>query len=138
MTAWIVVEDEPGIYEMLLALTEIMGAEGIAFVNGEDAAGWIEEVDAGMPLEELPQLALLDIRLPGDISGPMVGSRLRQSPVLQNVAVVLITAYHLDAEEERLVIEHADADRLLYKPLPNMNELQKLLRQVVVERQRQS
>jgi CheY-like chemotaxis protein len=129
-----VVEDEPDIYELLLAMFEMWGIEGVAFVDGEEAVAWIEEADKGKSPGEVPELALLDIRLPGNISGPMVGARLRQSATLNRMAVVLITAYKLTVDEEKAVIAQADADRLLYKPLPKFTELKKILETAITER----
>jgi CheY-like chemotaxis protein len=129
-----VVEDEPDIYELLLAMFEIWGIEGVAFVDGEEAITWIEEADKGAP-SEIPELAVLDIRLPGNVSGPMVGQRIRQSPVLKGMAIVLITAYKLTVDEEKAVMEQAGADKLLYKPLPKFNDLKKILEMAISERQ---
>jgi CheY-like chemotaxis protein len=134
LSTWMVVEDEPDIYEVLLAMFEMWGIEGVAFVDGEEAVAWIDEVDRGEFEGELPELALLDIRLPGSISGPMVGERLRKSPILQHSAIVLSTAYRLSAEEEKAVIERAGADHLMYKPLPKFNELKKLLEGIIADR----
>jgi CheY-like chemotaxis protein len=129
-----VVEDEPDIYEVLLAMFEMWGIEGVAFVDGEEAVSWIDDVDNGRFQGELPELALLDIRLPGKITGPMVGERLRKSPVLGHMAIVLTTAYKLTAEQEKEVIATAGADQLIYKPLPKFNELQRLLEKVIAQR----
>lgn len=129
-----VVEDEPDIYEVLLAMFGIWGIEGVAFVDGEEAINWIEDVDQKRFQGELPELALLDIRLPGDVQGPMVGERLRQSKVLGNVAIVLITAYKLTPAEEEAVKKTAGADKLLYKPLPKISELQHLLEDLIAMR----
>jgi CheY-like chemotaxis protein len=129
-----VVEDEPDIYEVLLAMFEMWGIEGVAFVDGEEAAAWIDDVDSGRFQGELPELALLDIRLPGNISGPMVGERLRKSPILGQVAIVLSTAYKLSLDEEAKVKEQAGADKLMYKPLPKFNELQRVLEEVIALR----
>ena len=134
MSTWMVVEDEPDIYEVLLAMFEMWGIEGVAFVDGEEAVAWIEDVDNGRFRGELPELALLDIRLPGAISGPMVGERLRQSPVLGQIAIVFSTAYKLSVDEEKAVIAQAGADKLMYKPLPKFNELQKILEDVIAKR----
>ena len=73
-----VVEDEPDIYDVLLAMFEIWGIEGVAFVDGAEAVSWIEDVDRGNVVGELPELAILDIRLP-EVPGPEVGARLRRS-----------------------------------------------------------
>jgi CheY-like chemotaxis protein len=129
-----VVEDEPDIYEVLLAMFEIWGIEGVAFVDGEEAVAWINDVDSGRMKGEVPELALLDIRLPGAIGGPGVGERIRQSPHLKHMAIVLTTAYRLTIEEEKQVMEQAGADRLIYKPLPKFSDLKKILETVIIER----
>lgn len=129
-----VVEDEPDIYEVLLAMFEMWGIEGVAFVDGEEAIAWIDDVDNDRFQGELPELALLDIRLPGEINGPLVGERLRKSPVLGKVAIVLTTAFKLKAEEEAEVMKIAGADKLIYKPLPKFGELQTILEEVIAKR----
>src|SRR6185295_603248 len=97
-----VVEDEPDIYDVLLAMFEIWGIEGIAFVDGSEAVAWIDDVDKGAVTGELPELAILDIRLP-EVSGPDVGARLRISDRLGRVDIVMITAYRLTPDEEEQV-----------------------------------
>ncbi|MFO7320443.1 MAG: response regulator [Chloroflexota bacterium] len=134
MTSWLIVEDEPDVYEMLMAVSELLGSDGIAFVDGEEAIAWIDEVDAGNFDREKPELALIDIRLPNKISGPMVGARLRKSPALGQIGVVLMTAYYLNEEQEKEAIAQAGADLLLHKPLPSLPELKKMLQEVVAKR----
>jgi CheY-like chemotaxis protein len=134
LSTWMVVEDEPDIYEVLLAMFEMWGIEGVAFVDGEEAVAWIDEVDKGHFTGELPELALLDIRLPGQISGPMVGERLRKSDTLGQMAIVLSTAYKLSIDEENAVVKQASADKLIYKPLPKFNELKQLLESLIAQR----
>jgi CheY-like chemotaxis protein len=129
-----VVEDEPDIYEVLLAMFEMWGIDGVAFVDGEEAVSWIDDVDNGRFQGELPELALLDIRLPGKINGAMVGGRLRKSQVLGDVAIVMSTAYKLSPEEEKAVIKQAGADKLMYKPMPRFDELQRILEAVIAQR----
>lgn len=131
-----VVEDEPDIYEVLLAMFGIWGIEGVAFVDGEEAINWIEDVDHQRFQGELPELALLDIRLPGDVQGPVVGERLRKSKVLGNIAIILITAYKLTPAEEDAMKKKAGADKLLYKPLPKISELQHLLEELIAQRRK--
>lgn len=129
-----VVEDEPDIYEVLLAMFGIWGIEGVAFVDGEEAVSWIDDVDSGRFQGELPELALLDIRLPGQIDGPEVGARIRKSEILGDIAIVLTTAYRLNPDEEKEVIKRAGADRLIYKPLPKFQDLQTLLEETIAQR----
>lgn len=131
-----VVEDEPEIYDLLLAMFELWGIEGVAFVDGEEAISWIEDVDSGRFKGELPELALLDIRLPGEIQGIHVGERLRKSPELNNVAMVLTSAYVLNKDEQAEAIEFAGADRWVDKPLPRFDKLQTLLDDVIEMRRK--
>lgn len=134
MSTWMVVEDEPNIYELLMTMFQMWGIDGKAFIDGETAMAWIEDVDAGRYKGELPELALLDIRLPGSISGPLVGERLRRSPRLKQIAIVLTTAYTMSLMEEIAVIERADADKLVYKPLPGFADFRTILETVIAER----
>ncbi len=133
---WMVVEDEPDIYELLLAMFELWGIEGVAFVDGAESVSWIEDVDQGRVRGELPVLAIIDIRLPDtEIEGPQVAARLRLSPKLKNIPIVLITAYRLSVEQEADVMLESGADDLLYKPLPNMLELRAKLNEIMAQRQ---
>lgn len=134
MATWMVVEDEPDLYDMVLAMYETLGIDGVAFVNGEDAAAWLDDVDAGAVGMDLPQLALLDIRLPGNVSGPEVGARIRASSVLGHIPIVLMTAYRLSAVQEENIMREAGADMLLYKPLPALDEFQRLMYEVLDRR----
>ena len=130
MTPWLIVEDEPDIYATLVAMSELIGDGGVAFTDAEEAVTWIDEVDSGEAghVEIKPHLALLDIRLPGELSGADVSARLRQSPTFANIAIVLITAYRLSEAEEDEIMQHSGADLLMYKPLPRIPEFQALVK----------
>lgn len=133
MSTWMVVEDEPDLYDTLLALFEIWSIDGVAFTNGNDALEWINQVDGGNSETNIPELAILDIRLPG-ASGPEIGERLRQSPILKDIAIVLITAFRLAPGEEDTIIALADAEELIYKPLPSPGEFRELLQRAIRKR----
>ena len=66
MSTWMVVEDEPDLYDTLLALFEIWSIDGVAFTNGTDAVKWIADMDSGSAETNIPELAILDIRLVDD------------------------------------------------------------------------
>lgn len=134
MSTWMVVEDEPDIYEVLMAMFGIWGIDGVAFVDGEEAMAWIEDVDNKRFQGELPELALLDIRLPGQIQGPDVGERIRKSPLIKDIAIVFATAYKLTPDEHKAIMAQTQADNLIYKPLPKFAELQKLLEDTITAR----
>lgn len=134
MTTWMVVEDEPDLYDMVLTMYEMLGIEGVAFTDGEEAVTWIEEVERGEYRRELPELALLDIRLPGKVTGTMVGARLRECAPMNDMAIVLMTAYKLSPQEEKAVQKQAGSNLLLYKPLPRLDDFRTVLEKLVKER----
>jgi len=136
MPTWMVVEDEPDLYDMVLAMYGTMGVNGLAFVDGEETFEWLDEVTAGDFTEELPELALLDIRLPGKINGLKVGKRLRDTPMLQDMPIILMTAYKLTPSEEEQAFAMSGADLLLYKPLPGLNTLGDLFFQLIEGKQK--
>jgi CheY-like chemotaxis protein len=128
-----VVEDEPDIYAVLLAMFEVWGIEGAAFVDGAEAVAWVDDVDSGRVKGDLPELAIIDIRLPG-VPGQKVAARLRESPILKHMTIVLITAYRLQPSEEDEIIAQAEADLLLYKPLPRSEEFRRVLEDALSRR----
>jgi len=134
LSTWMVVEDEPDIYEVLLAMFEVWGIEGVAFIDGGEAVAWIEDVDAGrVQTDDLPVLAIIDIRIP-EVSGLDVAARLRRSPRLKNNGIVLITAYRLQPPEEEVAMARSQADLLLYKPLPRPDEFREILEEILAKR----
>lgn len=135
MKTWMLVEDEPDLYEMVLAMYESLGVEGVAFGTGEEAVDWIEDVDSGHFEDHIPELALIDIRLPGGIDGAQVAARLRQSPGMHNMAIVLMTAWRLSKKQERMVFRVSGCDLLLYKPLPKMSELRTMFDRLLAPRE---
>jgi len=126
MATWMVVEDEPDLYEVLIAMFGAWHVDGVAFADGHEANAWIDAVDRGQISGELPSLALLDIRLPYG-SGPEVAARIRRSPRLNNIAIVLMTAYRLDRDKTQEVMSQSQADLLLDKPLPEISVFRRML-----------
>lgn len=132
MTTWMLVEDEPDLHEMLRYMIEGIGHRVLGFSDGEEARDWIDYVDGDAENPTLPELALIDIRLPGKTSGVEVAARLRRSPALQHTAVVLMTAYRLSAEEETRIMNEAMPDMLVYKPLPAFHVFRRKLEDLLM------
>lgn len=133
MPVWILVEDEPDIHEVIVAMFHIWGVDGVAFGDGVTAITWLEAVDQDRIVEKLPDLAILDIRLPR-VSGIEVAARLRKSRYMGNIPILLMTAYRLRPHEEREVLQLSGADGVLYKPLPPMGEFRRILDHIIVKR----
>ncbi|MBI5961812.1 MAG: response regulator [Chloroflexi bacterium] len=132
MPTWIVVEDESDIHDFIMGMFEIWGIGGMAFSNGMEAIAWLDKLSGRQVKDDLPELALVDIRLP-DIPGPEISAKLRDKWG-NNITIVLTTAYHLTPEEEEQIINSAQADALMYKPLPLMADLRRILDQIITKR----
>ncbi|MBN1431028.1 MAG: response regulator [Anaerolineae bacterium] len=124
---WMVVEDEPSLRMMLsTAMMFIWGVEPLAFADGHNAMAWLDKVETRQSDMPLPELALLDIRMPGP-QGHEIAERLRKVPATQNMAIVMMTAYRLDPTERETVIRMAKPQAMLSKPLLNLNDLKQAL-----------
>jgi class 3 adenylate cyclase len=112
MTARIlVVDDTPANVKLLVDLLGAKGYQAIAAANGEEALARIAE--------QLPDLVLLDIMMPG-LSGYDVCRRLRAEAATALLPVVLCTS--LDPKLERVKGIEAGADDFIPKPI-NQQEL---------------
>jgi CheY-like chemotaxis protein len=131
MMRWLIVEDEPDIYEVLNHMYDLIGAASIAFTTGEDIDAWLQAVDAGEITDDLPVFALIDLRLPGAMDGVQVGERIRRCAKLSDIPIVLMTAYRLSPTTEAEYIKRTKAYRLIYKPLPSVKELQDMFLSLV-------
>ena len=131
MTTWLIVEDEPDLIELFQAATEMIGIESLIFSSGEDAIHWIEDVENQRFDGEKPVLALIDIRLAGEVTGAAVGARVRECAQLSTMTLVLMTAHRLSPAWEKVILEQSGADLLLYKPLPAFKDLHRLLQSLL-------
>jgi CheY-like chemotaxis protein len=129
-----VVEDEPSIFELLMAMFDMWGIAGRAFIDGEEANAWIDDVDSGRLKCDLPELVLLDLRLSGEVQGWDVGARLRRSPKLKDVPIVVITAYTFSSERRAEIEAMVQPDLWLSKPLPKHNQLQSQLEETIAKK----
>ncbi len=133
MATWMVIDDEPDIYDILVAMFRLWGIEGIAFVDGSEAVQWVESVDNGTYTGELPEMAIIDIRLPG-VEGHYVAARIRRSPRLGNMAIALITTYRISPAIEKQIMAISQADAFIEKPLPSMAEQNAQLDAIIARR----
>lgn len=138
-STWMILDDEPDIYDVLKAMFELWGIDGVAFTESADAMAWIEDVDSGNYSGPIPELALIDIRLLGQpYQGDEIAERMRKSPILRTCAIVFISAYTLPPHEMREVMERAGADRFVQKPLPRFAEFRRILDSVLEERRQKN
>ena len=100
----LICDDEPNLRELM----RVSLNSAYEFAEAADAAEALELVDAVRP-----DLVLLDVMMPGG-SGLAVIERLRQTPELENVPVVVVSAFVSDGD--RLAAHDAGADTFIGKP----------------------
>jgi DNA-binding response OmpR family regulator len=108
----VIVEDDRDIRELIALILDEDGYETVATSTGADA---MEECR-----ERVPDLVLLDISLPGELSGLEVCRRLRADSRLAGLPVMLLTARARSEDVEAGYA--AGADDYLVKPF-NPGEL---------------
>lgn len=128
---WLVVEDEPSIRLVVSTLIKMWGHTPLVFEDGHQAYSWLDKVQAGTYDKPLPELALLDIRMPGP-QGYEIGERLRSIGVTANIPIVMMTAWRLSPEETEKV-DRAKPDKKIDKPLPMPDDFKKVLDKVLAD-----
>jgi CheY-like chemotaxis protein len=123
---WLVVEDDGDIRMFLSTLMMLWGESTQAFPDGQTAWDWLDSVEKGVYKGELPDLVLTDIRMPG-YTGDQISARIRTIPALRDTPVILMTAFTKSDGEIIQLRQQCGADHLINKPLPDMDELRKML-----------
>ena len=113
----LVVEDDPESLQMMGALLGLWGYEPRLVPAGPAALEAVEE--------EMPDIVLLDLGLPG-MDGFEVARRLRGQPGGRDVFIAAVTAYR--GEEHQRQAREAGFDRYLMKPV-DIDTLRQLLSQ---------
>ncbi len=117
---WLLVEDDPDIRNVVAVMMQLWGENALALADGNAAWSWLDTVDRGTFKGELPDLALMDIRMPGH-TGDQIAARIRQTDKLRTIPIVLMTAFTLTDGEVQSMMARAGIDHLIKKPLPDMD-----------------
>lgn len=134
MTPWMLVEDEIDIRNIVKVMFQVWGHSTIEFSNGNDAFAFLDKVEKGEYIGDLPQLALMDIRMPGP-NGNEIAHRIRTIEALKNIPVILMTAFQLSENEQNAFKTNDGVDRVIFKPLPDLVKLQQILNEVIESKQ---
>lgn len=103
------VEDERNIRELLIYTLETTGFKARGFENGNELMKALKE--------EIPELILLDIMLPGD-DGYTILEQLKSMPSVKDVPVIMVTAK--EAEFDKVKGLEGGADDYITKPFGMM------------------
>lgn len=104
------VEDDRSIRELVLYTLKNTGFEAIGFENGESFFSSLKE-------DDLPQLIMLDIMLPGE-DGMDILRKLKSSSVTKNIPVIMVTAK--GTEYDKVTGLDCGADDYISKPFGMM------------------
>ncbi len=126
---WLVVEDEDDIRAIIKVLWELWGHPTLEFRDGHQAFAWLDQIEAGTYSDPLPELALLDIRMPGHF-GNEIARRMRSLEPFKRMPSVLMTAFSLTDAERQKMLNEDGVDHIISKPLPEMLELKALLEEI--------
>jgi CheY-like chemotaxis protein len=123
---WLIAEDEGDIRLLIATMCRVWGHEPLVFENGQKVWDWLDMVEAGGNGDQVPDLVLMDIRMPGK-RGNEIARRMRTIPKLEHKPIVLMTAFALNEGERGSMIEADGVDHIIGKPLPDFEELRALL-----------
>ncbi len=129
MKPWLVVEDEEDIRNIVKVMFTAWGHTSIDFRDGNQTYTWLDKVEAGTYQGELPELALLDIKMPGP-RGNEIARRMRTMDSFKTIPIVLMTAFTLEDHERQSMVRDDGVDFIINKPLPDFFELKKQLEEI--------
>lgn len=112
----LVLEDEDSIRRMISALVQARGFEVVGASNG------VKAVDEA--LTKAPDVAILDLMVPGAFDGFEVCRRLRQNHATARIPIIIISA--LDDDESRRKATEAGATTYFVKPFSAIALLKEL------------
>jgi len=127
---WMIAEDENDIRNLVATMATVWGHTTVAFESGQKAWDWMDTVEDGTNSDPIPEFALMDIRMPG-YRGDEVAARIRRTPGMEEIPIVLMTAFVLTEEERQSMMRDSGVDKVINKPLPEFGELKDLLHDVI-------
>jgi len=132
---WLIVEDDPEIRNLVAVMMQVWGETPLALPDGNAAWRWLDSIVDGTFTGELPELALMDIRMPGH-TGDQIAARMRLTERIKHIPIILMTAFTLTETEVQVMVDRAGIDRLIKKPLPDMDDFRATLYRVRDEKQK--
>jgi CheY-like chemotaxis protein len=123
---WMVAEDDPVLRSILKMMLMLWEVDSLVFADGHEAWAWLDQVERGDYALPMPEVALLDIRMPGHL-GYEVGGRMRAIDATKAIPLLIMTAYHLSDKEKAQIDEAAHPEHLVPKPFPSLDEFRSLI-----------
>lgn len=127
---WMIAEDETDIRNLVITMANVWGHSTIAFESGTKTWEFLDAIEDGSFSGQLPEFALMDIRMPGQ-RGDEIAQRIRQTPGIENIPIVLMTAFALSEDEMRDMRDATGVDHIINKPLPDFMLLKGILEDII-------
>jgi two-component system, OmpR family, phosphate regulon response regulator PhoB len=116
MTRILVVDDHPEVCELLKKTLTRRGHEIIVAGSGQDAVN--------LARDHRPDLILMDIMMPGEVSGTQATRILKSDPVTSRAKIIILTGK--DGTKAIEEASEAGADSFFSKPFSPLELLQRL------------
>ncbi|MEM9951478.1 MAG: response regulator [Chloroflexota bacterium] len=129
-----IAEDEMDIRNLVVTMAGVWGHSTVVFESGTKASAFLESVADGSYSGDLPEFALMDIRMPGP-HGDQIAKKIRQTPGLEDIPIVLMTAFAKSEDEIRTMKAETGVDAIINKPLPDFMQLKTQLEAIIAEKQ---
>ncbi|MBL8133034.1 MAG: response regulator [Anaerolineae bacterium] len=127
---WLVAEDEADIRMLVATMIQVWGHDTVVFENGQKVWEWLDVVDSSADGVKVPDLILMDIRMPGK-KGNELARRMRTMPQMKESPIVLMTAFALSQAERQEMMTAGGVDQIISKPLPDFEQLRQTLHDLV-------
>jgi CheY-like chemotaxis protein len=137
VATWLVVEDEDDIRNIVKVMFGVWGHATLEFRDGYEAWKWLDSLEANTFSGTLPELALMDIRMPGH-KGNEIAQRIRTVAQVKQIPIILMTAFVLSDAEKMEFITTCGVDKIIHKPLPDFFELKRILDEVYDKKKAQN
>ena len=132
--SWLIAEDEADIRNLIATMIQVWGHIPVAYENGQKVWDWLDTIEQGTAQGPLPELVLMDIRMPGK-KGNELANRMRSLPSFKRTPIVLMTAFSLSESERQEMIHQDGVDQIIHKPLPDFEQLRLMLHNIVTSKQ---
>jgi len=131
---WLIAEDEADIRNLVGIMCQVWGHIPLTFETGQKVWDWLDEVEAGKVTTNLPEFALMDIRMPGR-RGNEIAARIRDVEKIKHIPIVLMTAFVLSEDEIDRLRQDYGVDHVINKPLPDFDRLGIILHDIIKKKQ---
>lgn len=131
---WLIAEDEADIRNLVGIMCQVWGHTPLTFETGQKVWDWLDDVEAGKVTSNLPDFALMDIRMPGR-RGNEIAARMRDVEKIKHIPIVLMTAFVLSEDEIDRLRQDYGVDHVINKPLPDFDRLGVILHDIIKKKE---